>query len=206
MKLNINKEMLKVFGGTIAFTVCLSLGARKIVDKYMCHIDVDHAHKYTAIGGMERYTLSENTIYELMLKSKDVKYINSSEKELIDFLDKYDLYVIEDNIDKIKERLGWQKDFTEYQKDIETVDKDGKKVKTTRWTTNSYKNNGNARDCYYVYEAYKVVDENGELKLERSGPVSNILDIKDEYPYVKLNYYKVIRGNIYKVNDDNKKK
>lgn len=69
--------------------------------------------------------------------------------------------MIEDNIDKIKERLGWQKDFTEYQKNIETVDKDGKKVKTTRWTTNSYKNNGNARDCYYVYEAYKVVDENG---------------------------------------------
>lgn len=206
MKLNINKEIFKVLGGSLAFTVCLSLGARKIADKYMCHIDVDHAHKYTAIGGMERYTLSENTIYELMLKSKDVKYINSSEKELIDFLDKYDLYVIEDNIDIIKERLGWQKDFTEYQREVENTDKNGKKVKTTRWSTNSYKNNGNARDCYYVYEAYKVVEKDGELKVEKSDPVSNILDIKDEYPYVKLNYYKIIRGDIYKVDEKGKVK
>lgn len=206
MKLNINKEVVKVFGGSLAFTVVLSLGARKIADRYMCHINVDHAHNYTSIGGMKRYTMSENTIYELMLKSKEVKYLDEGEAKFIDFLDKYDLYVIEDNIDVIKERLGWQKDFTEYQREVENTDKNGKKVKSTRWTTNSYKNNGNARDCYYVYEAYKVVDDNGELKVEKSDQVTNLLDIKDEYPYVNKNYYKVIRGDIYKVDEKGKVK
>lgn len=206
MKLHINKEILKVFGGSLAFTIVLSLGARKIADRYMCHINHEHAHNYTSIGGMKRYTMSENTIYELMLKSKDVKYVNDEEARFIEFLDKYDLYVIEDNIDIIKERLEWQKDFTEYQRDIEKTDKDGNKIRSTRWSTNSYKNNGNARDCYYVYEAYKVIEEDGELKVEKSDPVSNILDIKDEYPYVKINYYKIIKGDIYKVDEKGKVK
>ena len=202
----VTKETLKVFGGSLAFTVCLSLGACKIADKFMCHISEEHAHNYTSLGGMHRYTLSENTIYELMLKSNDVKYINKEESDFIDFLDKYDLYIIEENIDIIKERLERQKDFTEYQIEVENTDKNGKKTKSTRWSTNSYKNNGNARDCYYLYEAYKIIDDNGELKVEKSDPVTNILDIKDEYPYVKINYYKVIRGDIYKINEESKTK
>lgn len=204
MKLHINKEIFKLFCGSVAFAVCLSFGAKKIIDSNSCQINDNHAHKYTSLNGLQRYVVSENTFYEFMLRSKEVKYLNDDELKFINYLDDNDLYIIEDNIDLIKGKMEYQKDFTEYQYEEEKENNKGNKYKVTKWSRLSFKSNGYARDCYYLYEAYKITEKDGEYYLEKSDPVNNILDIKDDYPYIKVNYYKVIKGDIYKVNDDNK--
>lgn len=203
MKLHINKEILKVFGGSLAFTIVLSIGARQLNKKFTCQIEELHAHRYTAIGGLERYAISDSTIYELMLKSrKDIKYLSEDDATLINYLDNNDLFIIDENLEKIKKDLEDKKDFTEYEHDVEKTDKLGKKYKDKYWSRDYLNCNGNARDCYYIYEAYKI--ENNQLI--KSNKVDNILDIKDEYPYIKINYYEIVKGDIYQVDIKNKVK
>lgn len=203
MKLFINKEILKTLGGGVALTVALSLGARSLNEKMSCQIDELHAHKYTSITGLNRYVESCEFIYDFMLISeKDVKYIDEKKSKELKFLNDNDLFLIEDNIDKIKKDNLRKVDFTEYEHEEEKLDDNGETYVHKYWDKNIENCNGNARDCFYVYEAYKIEDD----QIIKSDKVDNLLDIKDEYSYIKTNYYEIIRSDIYQIDIKEKTK
>lgn len=204
MKIIFNKEIIKVLGTSVAFTVVISLGARYMINKYNCKIDEKHAHIYTDLSGLKRPIESEDTIYKMMLKDKDnFIYCNSENSAFLKFLDDNNLYSIEENIDTISNDLNHFNSFTEYEYKYKTGDNE-----KVRWTTlNNSKNlTGRARDCYYVYTAYKIVEEDNNYKLLNSGEVNDLLAFSSEYPYIKANYYKVIKDEVYQINLDEDKK
>jgi hypothetical protein len=66
---------------------------------------------------------------------------------------------------------------------------------------------GNARDVTFGYYAYKIItDENGNMTIEKSNVLDNILNYIAEYPYFKANnYYVLIYSNIYSMENSYEK-
>lgn len=200
MKLKINTGIVKIFCGYLAFTIVLSLCARQINKHIECPIKETHAHQYTDLSGLKRYINSENFIYKLMVKSDNTILINEDDIKLLSFIDNNNLYSIDENISKINERIANQHSYIEYEYKKEN--------EQLGWTTNESQEGltGNARNCDCVYNAYKITkNSNNEYCLEKRDNILNLLEIKDEYQYIKVDYSSVIKGDIYTIDLKNKK-
>ena len=132
----------------------------------------------------------------------NIEYVDYQEQQLREFEKKKGLIRIEDNIEYLTELQKSEQDFLEYRyaytylQPVPIVHTTGKTTYTTfmyipvthySWTTdeNHSRLTGETRVCHHVYQAYKVVEENGKLKVVDSPQLEDILETKGEYPYFK---------------------
>lgn len=189
-KLKINKTMLGIFTASII----LSSTACNNNKKENCDIEFKHAHKYESVQGFTTYKISEKEEIDGLFRKKESKKVTKE----IEKISKFGLLKISDNLDKIYESLKKDNPYVEYQYKYEIEVIVGVipiPVKEFRYkyTTNQNHSNltGVVRDVSYQYKAYKLSkNKNGKDILIESGLVNNLLEIKDEYPYFKLDDYK----------------
>ncbi len=204
LKLNLKK--LIALGGVTLVLVTTS-GCSKKAD---CNIDTYHAHEYINSSGYTRYIDKEYLEYEGYQRQEKSINLSEKDKELYKYLDKRNLLRIDDNIDTIIETQEANQNFTEYRyaytylQPIPIIHHTGKTSHVSfifvprthySWTrdANHSRLTGETRECTYEYTSYKIEkDENGKFVLIPSPEHKNIIATKDEFPYIKEDYYKVI--------------
>lgn len=203
-KINV-KKFLSLSGVVLVLVGSLTACAKKAD----CNVIGSHAHLYRDEAGYVRYIDKEYLDYEGY--SREDYYVDiKGQEELYRFLDKKDLMKIDDNLELILATQEKNKNFVEYRYaytymlPIPHTERAGKYIITYytyvpvtkySWTSdpNHSRLTGETRECHYVYVAYKVVqDEDGNYFLFSSDCVDDITDIKEEYPYIKKVYSKVV--------------
>lgn len=193
-----------IVSNILSFTGCSN--------KKDCDILEKHAHFYVDEDNFGRYIVSENKKIGNLKKYYSYIPVYNNNDELLDFINKNDLFVISDNkqeIDKIVSKLHDHKEYRYYYfyNDIDKITHyDGFKEtnsyyslakKGYSWSENEYVDNltGETRYCHYMYRAYKIVKNNKEFKLVESDLVESLDDLSDEYIYIDKNFY--IPVNLY---------
>lgn len=184
----------------------------RIIGKSNCGIESAHAHLYINDEGYIRYIPEEYLEYGDYQRTNG--YINiEGEEELYAFLDKNGLVRIEDNLDIISTQMEENKDYLEYEYSFINYEKKpianivggvlhvslvNMPFEDFAWTNNANHDNltGRQRLCHYVYTGYKIeIDERGNYVLIPSEEVDDIREIADEFPYIKQDYYRIIKLN-----------
>ena len=207
LKYNI-KNILGVIGTSIILLT--TTGCSK---KAECDINGYHAHKYVNNNNMTRYIAQEYVDYEGYTREEEYITLLEKERKLYDYLDNRNLLRIDDNEEVIREKMKENKDFYEYRyaytylMPLPHYSRVGKvtHVRFTyvprthySWTTdaNHSRLTGEKRLCTYEYTSYKIeIDEYGKYVLIPNPNKKDILSNKDEYPYIKEDYYKVITSD-----------
>ncbi len=210
---NLNKKKGKEWfkrilaAGLIIFNLVTFTGCAKTVD---CDIEDDHAHYYVSqeedIG---RYVVSEKYSISGLDRTDEFIYVTPDEAELLEFMNKKDLYRIDENIDAIKEIEQGNKDFLEYRykyiylQPIPIAHPVGKTITISysyipvpmySWTTNTNRNlTGETRVCHHMYYGYRVYqDEKGKYRMEKSELVDDISELPPEYQYISGDFTKIV--------------
>jgi len=157
-------------------------------------------------GRFGRYVASnENFLFNLK-RTEQYKLITLEEKELLDFINKNDLFSIEENRDVISNIVSCNKEGMEYEYVLYTEKmtellSDGRFVERTiahcSWTRvpeeGNYLLTGRTRMICYIYYGYKIEkDSNGIYRLLESAPVRCLQDLPEGYNYVKERFSKVV--------------
>ena len=175
-----------------------------------CDINGNHAHLYMdSDTKIERYIDSEYKQYDGLVRLEDYKMIDKEEAQELKFLNKHDLFRIDQNqeqLDLAQEQLQNQKEYRfSYTETIHwtTPIKVGKgwsvihhykDVTRYSWTNDQSENlTGETRDVQYMYYGYKVTqDANGKYELEKSDLVEKLSDLPDGYNYVSRDFYRAV--------------
>ena len=184
-----------------------------------CDIEGDHAHLYIDPDTkIERYIESEKSYVDGMDRTDEYIVINQEQSDLLKFMNKKDLFRIDENKEALQNIESQNQDYLEYRykyiymQPVPIVHSNGKFTFVTynyipitkySWTTDQSRNlTGETRVCHYTYYGYKVYqDENGKYKMEKSDLYESISDIPDEYEYVGNKYTAVVNGDTYEVLD-----
>lgn len=179
--------------------------------KNECGVDGYHLHKYVKDNGLVRYEENEIDVDSEGFEKAD-DYVLVDKRDYVPELYKFeydnDLILIDENIDYLYSfGTEYPTTFNEYEyvynKTYTCYDENGvpsnKLYQCSSWTTDSSRDGltGKSRESYYEYRAYRIVrkKDSKKYRLESSDPTTDILDIiknKNEYPYVKVNFYKVL--------------
>lgn len=174
-----------------------------------CDIEGDHAHYYVTQEEMGRYIVSEKSEVDGMSRLDQYISINQEEEALLKYMNKHNLYRIDENKEAIQNIENTKEDFQEYRyryvymQPVPIVHHSGKSTFITynyipvpkySWTTDTTKNlTGEERTCHYVYYGYKITqDAHGKYQMERSDYVDSISDLPSEYEYVSKDFYKTV--------------
>lgn len=167
-----------------------------------CDVPDNHAHYYVNDENIGRYVVSEKSSVSGLSRLDDYIVVNEEDMELLDFLNKNDLYNIDNNQTAISEITDTQTDFMEYryQYYYNTTSRVGNTLISLPHTGYSWTNNpegkdltGEERECHYVYYGYKVTkDEEGKYKLEKSAPVDNLSNLPEGYNYINGKFYDIV--------------
>ena len=151
------------------------------------------------------YTLKEKLnkkVIECLYGENDDSYTKediylpatTTDLEAFDQLDYKDLFDGKENIDfinyQIKQNTDYLKFYYYYEDTYYKKTKNGNTIAKTEkhsgWTTNRYQRGvtGETRVYHTRYYAYKLVFENGKLKVKKSRPVDDVREILNEYPYI----------------------
>lgn len=209
--LNESKNKIKVrnvvLGTLVVSCIFLFSGCAKEVE---CNIDGIHAHKYVSEKYFDKYIVSEKEYVGSWDRLDDYILIDKEQEELLKFINKKDLYVIEDNIEEIKGIESSKNDYIEYRyrytymQPIPHVRRIGKTttvsytyVPRTRhsWTDNPNHSRltGQQRIVHHMYQGYKIVlNEKGKYKVVKSEFVESVEDLPSEYKYVKSDFCKKV--------------
>jgi hypothetical protein len=203
------KKLLKnvIISGCVLSSLISFSGCSKKVD---CNIENEHAHYYVSEENMGRYIQSERVTVSGLNRLDNYILINEKEEDLIKFINRKDLFRIDQNQHVIDKEIENHQDFTEYRysfrytKTVTRTYRSGGKTRyrtdvVTRtgysWTRNPNHENltGEERQCHYIYYGYKIIqNEKGKYKLEKSIPYDNVYDIPKEYNYVKREFYEIM--------------
>ena len=208
-KVKINwKKVLGVIGLSATLMTLSSCGK-----KAECNVSSYHLHRYENPKGYVRYIDQEWMDYEGYERQEEYIEVDENQKALQRYLDDRNLLKIEDNINTIQEQQKNNKDFIEYRYSytylmpIPHITRVGKVTTTyftympTRhysWTTdpNHSRLTGEQRLCHYVYTSYKIEkDEYGKYVLIPAPEGSDIIESRNEYPYIKENYYTIVNSD-----------
>ena len=177
--------------------------------KSNCDLVEDHLHKYRKDACLVRYEDNESlTDKDGFSWSDEVLYVNDAENKYF-YSHLYDegLISIDDNIDYLYSfGISNIDSFTEYRykvyKQSGFYDSDGNYHDVSYychgWTTNPNHSNltGEERKCHFEYTAYNLyIDEYGDYCIDESDTTSDIMNIinnRDKFPYVKVDFYKTI--------------
>ena len=180
-----------------------------------------HLHKYVK-DGLVRYFPKEKLNYRGYKWTDEYVFVSRDEEELVNFEQRKGLIKIDDNIDYLNVERESKEDFVEYEYEYTETWTTMNPVtigKTTTyypvfheetredWTDNPNHSDltGLARTGHHMYVAYKVErNERGKLTLVESPQVENLMDIKDEYPYIKEDHI-VIDYTKFKLEEEKSK-
>lgn len=203
-KIKLNKKVLVsvLTGSIVLLTGCVA--------RSDCSLAEYHLHKYEK-DDLVRYMDDERLKIDGYIWTKDLVYANLDDKKLYKFEKKKDLLKIDDNIEYVSNiQNSLSGEFVEYRYEYTYLlpivhhIRTGKTtityvtyipVKHHSWTTDSEHSGltGEERVCRFVYIGYKIEkDEYGNYILIPSVNVDDLLTIKDEYPYIKEEFYKTI--------------
>ncbi len=177
-----------------------------------CDIEGDHAHYYYNNDELGRYIMSEKSTVSGLERSEEAIPVSVEEMQLLEFMNKKDLFSIEDNKEAIQNITSKQQDYQEYRysyhylQPIPIVHSNGKTSYVSyiyvprtgySWTTDQTRNlTGEERTCHYVYYGYKIEQkENGKYELIKSEAVDDINDLPSGYKYIKEDFYDVVNLN-----------
>lgn len=195
-KLNINfQKMMKLKGTSLVLVGTLlasSLTGCSSNDK--CDISFKHAHMYVNEDGYVRYIESEKNEVKGCLRSYKYEEIDEEESKLYKFLNSKGLFRIDENLDLVLAQQEANKDFNIYEYSYLFF------IKAFPYTGYSWTNDpnrtdltGEIKECHYVYQAYNiVVDERGKYVLVPSEKVTDLTTVMEDYPYIKIEYYKAV--------------
>ncbi len=188
--LRINWKRILAASSLIAILATASSCSKKVD----CNVKGYHLHKYVNNAGYVRYIDKEFDNYECYERQEEYITVDQSKKDIIKYMDDRNLLKIDDNIEKIKEAQEKNKNFTEYRYSytITFTAPFIHFVTNYEWTRNKNHSNltGETRERTYLYSAYKIEkDEYGNYVLIPSPEQKDILKTKDEYPYIKEDYY-----------------
>lgn len=193
--------------GLIIANILTFTGCAKTVS---CEIPEDHAHYYVSQEyDMGRYIVSDKSNVSGLEITEGYIYVNEQEAELLKFMNKNNLYSIEENIDSIKTIENNNKDYTEYRykyifmQPVPIVHSNGKFSHVTyqyipipkySWTTDQTRNlTGETRTCHHMYYGYRIYqDDNGKYKMEKSELVDDITELPPEYKYVGKDFTEIV--------------
>lgn len=190
-----NKEFFKVVGGSLAFTVVISMAARNIDKKFIskCDIDQEHAHYYTNNDNLKRPIVSEKNRTFFLNKTNEIVYLDDMSKDLINAMNINCLYDIELNKEAIDSKINSLVPYTEYEYIVDG----SKKWKDSSLIEEDDILTGQARDCSYVYRAFKLEKNGSRYTKVPSMEVEDLSLIKDEYPYISDDFYKIVKTEPY---------
>lgn len=201
-KININQKTIGILSGLFILSFPSIAGCNK---KINCDIETKHAHKYISAEDFTTYRISEYETESKLFRQNE--YLEITDE--IQLMDQFNLLKIEDNIDSIIEDTSKDIPYVEYEYS-HVISNSSRKILTTisytecDFTSDPTHSNltGNIRDVDYQYKAYKLTTkENGNFSLQESELVDDLLSIKNEYPYFKLDDYKVkVYSESYKLN------
>ncbi len=207
-----------IVAGTLIITMSFPFVAHALRTSD-CDINGDHAHLYMDPDTkIERYIDSEYYENNGLIRLEDYKMISEEEAQELKFMNKYDLFRIDQNIEQLQLIEEMQKDQKEYRYNYKetvhwstpikmgkgwSVIHHSKDVDKYSWTTNKNENlTGEERDVHYMYYAYKVVhDENGKTHLEQSELVNDLSELSPEYKYISRDFYKTVDPLTHEVLD-----
>lgn len=177
-----------------------------------CDVQGNHAHYYVNEECIGRYVVSEKSSLSGLDRLDNYIYVNEDES-LLEFLNKKDLFKIDDNKRAIDNITNNQTDYKEYRYSyyylmpVPITRTNGKNTYITynyiptlahSWTTDPNRGNltGEERVCHHVYYGYKVIKKDtGGYELEKSEPVDSIEELPEGYDYIKEKFYDVV--NLY---------
>lgn len=210
---NLNKKNGKkkfkniIIGGLIITNLLTFSGCAKNVP---CDIQGNHAHYYVNEDYIGRYVVSEKSSLSGLDRLDDYIFVNEEEEKLLKFLNKNDLFKIDDNKSVIDNITNNQTDYKEYRYkyyyrrpipityyvgNTTHVIYNYQRVEAYSWTTNLNKKGltGEERTCHYVYYGYKVIkNDKGAYELEKSEPVDSIEELPEDYVYIKEKFYDIV--------------
>lgn len=206
-----NKILKNIIIGGLIITNLLSFsGCSKNVP---CDVQGNHAHYYVNDDYIGRYINSEKSFMSGLNRLDNYIYINEEEERLLKFINKKDLFRIDDNKNAIDSITENHRDYKEYRYSYyylmpyPITRTDGKNTYITysyipmigySWTNNPNRGNltGEERVCHHVYYGYKVTkNAKGVYELEKSKPVDSIEELPEEYIYIKEKFYDIV--NLY---------
>ena len=177
-----------------------------------CDINDEHAHLYIDPDTkIERYIESEKSYVDGMDRQEEFIVIDQEQSDLLKFMNKKDLFRIDENKDALQNVENQNQDYIEYRykyiymQPIPVVHSNGKFTYVTyyyvpvtkySWTTDQTRNlTGETRVCHYMYYGYKVYQtDNGKYKMEKSDLYDSISDIPDEYEYIGNKYTAIVNA------------
>lgn len=172
-------------------------GALSVPHPEQCDItSTYHVHLYTK--DIENITIQKwlhkenNTLF--YVKHDNFLPVTTFDLEVYDKLDDYDLFEGLENIDyihyQIRNNRDYMKFYYHYEETYTEKDEDGNPKTVTEtyegWSTNPRHRGvtGKTKVYHRRYYAYKLVQRDGKLALEKSPIVDDIRTILNEYPYV----------------------
>ena len=170
-----------------------------------------HLHKYVSDDGLVVYLPIEQLRYHGFNWTEEIREVSRDEIEIAEFEFKYGLIRIADNLDYLKnvKKNTWpyyEYRYTYTTNEITNIRGIPIEMPSAEWGWTKYKNSssygpkrhftGEYRLVYHAYVAYKIdIDEDSKKKpnytkkaIVRSSEVGNLMDIKDEYPYIMEDY------------------
>lgn len=203
LKINIKRFLA---GAGVVFILASSAAcAAKTSD---CDIMPEHAHMYEK-DGIVRYIDDEDLYIDGYKWSDEYRFIDESEVKEYKFAEKKDLISINDNYEYLEQYQKDNNKVIEYEykeiviKPIPHPISNGKysyviiidePVAEYHWTTDANHEGltGKVRERSTEYIGYKIVEEGGHFKVEKSEPTDSLLNIREEYPYFKETSFKPV--------------
>ena len=196
-----NKIRSQIMSGILAGTMLVTAGCGKESE---CTIPSRHVHKYTRTMNneivIEKYLESEKLSNHSFVWNSEYIEITQDDAKLYEFLNSKGLIngianwsylynVMKDNHDYLM--FYYEYDTVET---YTTTDSEGRTQTHTRtvhhsgWHRNAKDsdNTGAVRLYHHRYYGYRIINNNGEYKLERSPNVDDIRDIIEDYPYYNV--------------------
>ena len=137
-------------------------------------------------------TLSYGCFFKKTDDIKEIQY-KGEEYYIIKKMINNGLFKIDDNIDAINKIVNNLKPFVIY----EYYEKKGNII-LTNWTANKEEKDltGNVKIFYPMFYAYKLEEDILTNRCTKSDFVHNLNVIKDEYPYIKNDFFKYLNKDV----------
>ena len=187
-------------------------------EKSDCEIPSRHVHKYVKVID-EDITISKYLNDERLNKSDyqwtdDHIVITKEDEKFYKLVEKEKLFEGASNWEYLYNKMVSNHNYLEFYyqytttETYVTVGYKGRATVRVRpvvrrgWHTdpNSSRNTGEVRLCHHRYIGYKIINENGKLKLEKSPEVDDIREIINEYPYFKEGCTTIVTSDTYEFN------
>lgn len=156
-----------------------------------CNVPGFHLHKYTN-GDLTRFMVSERLRKNGYDWTSKTYPLEEKDRKLAKFIQRKKLLLIDYNKAYLKRLMKSNQDFVEYEYEYDewwmcgTI---GMWKTKYDWTSDPNHSDltGEVRQGHYRYQGYKIINNKiGGYKLVKSPLVDNIMLVKDEYPYFKV--------------------